>query len=88
MISDIFNKPVSIGKNPDSIAHGAFLLSATDMGIYNNLEEAARTVELATTYKPQKQNHSVYQKYFTIFERLSVKLYDEFEDIANLQQEQ
>lgn len=88
MIADIFNKPVSIAKNPDSIAQGAFLLSATDMGIYRNLDEAARTVELATTYKPQKQDHAVYQKYFPIFERLSTKLFDEFEDIANLQHDQ
>jgi gluconokinase len=85
MIADIYNKPVSVGKNPDSIAQGAFLLSATDMGIYKNLDDAARTVVLSTTYKPQKQNHSVYQKYFSIFERLSTKLSDEFEDIANLQ---
>jgi gluconokinase len=88
MIADIFNKPVSIGKNPDSIAQGAFLLSATDMGIYRNLEEAARTVVLSTTYKPQKQNHTVYQKFFPIFERLTLKLYDEFEDIADLQHDQ
>src|SRR5690606_1023040 len=43
MIADIFNKPVSIGRNSDSIAQGAFLLSAIDMGIYKNLDEAART---------------------------------------------
>lgn len=85
MIADIFNKPVSIGKNPDSIAQGAFLLSATDLGIYKSIDEAARTVVLSTTYKPQTQNHAVYQKYFPIFESLSTKLHDEFEKIANLQ---
>jgi gluconokinase len=88
IIADIFNKPVSVGKNPDSIAQGAFLLSATEMEIYKSLDEAARTVVLSTTYKPQTQNHTVYQKYFPIFERLSTKLYDEFEEIANLQHAQ
>jgi gluconokinase len=88
IIADIFNKPVSVGKNPDSIAQGAFLLSATEMGIYKSIDEAARTVVLSTTYKPQTQNHAVYQKYFPIFERLSTKLYDEFEEIANLQHAQ
>jgi len=88
MIADIFNKQVSIGTNPDSIARGAFLLSATDMGMYNNLDEAARSVVLPTTFRPQKHNHTVYEKYFAIFERLSTKLYAEFEDIANLQNEQ
>lgn len=85
MIADIFNKPVSIGNNPDSIALGAFLISATDMGIYKDLDEAARSIILSTTYKPQSQNHAVYEKFFAIFERLSVKLFDEFEEIASLQ---
>jgi gluconokinase len=85
ILADIFNKPVNVGKNPDSNAQGAFLLSATEMGIYRNLEEAARSVVLSTTFKPNKQNHIMYMEYFPVFERLSTKLSEEFEDIANLQ---
>jgi gluconokinase len=85
MLADIFNKPVNVGKNADSNAQGAFLLSATDLGIYKTLDEAARSVVLASTFKPQSQNNAVYMEYFSIFERLSVKLSDEFEIIANLQ---
>lgn len=85
MIADIFNKPVSIGRNSDSIAQGAFLLSAIDMGIYKNLDEAARTVVMATTYKPQKQNHDLYARYFAVFEKLISSLGHQFEEIANLQ---
>ena len=32
---------------------GGFLVSATEMGIYKNLDEAAQTVELLETYTPQ-----------------------------------
>lgn len=85
MLADIFNKPVNVGKNPDSNAQGAFLVSATDMGLYKSLEEAARSVVPALTFKPQKHNNAVYMQYFSIFERLSVKLIDEFEAITNLQ---
>lgn len=88
MLADIFNKPVSIGTNPDSIAQGAFLLSAIDLGIYKNLEEAARSVNMSTTFQPNAQDNATYQKLYTIFEKLSTKLYDEFEALANLQQEQ
>lgn len=88
MLADIFNKPISTGSNPDSIAQGAFLLSAIDLGIYKNLEEAARSVILSTTYQPHKQDHAVYQKFFNIFERLTSKLSEEFEDLANLQNHQ
>ena len=88
MIADIFNKPVYVGENPDNIARGAFLLTATDMGLYKCLDEAARSVVLTHSYKPQKHNHKIYEKYYSIFERLSTKLYDEFEAISNCQNEQ
>jgi gluconokinase len=88
IIADIFNKPVKIKQGSDSVAVGAFLLSATEIGLYKNLDEAAQTVELSDTYIPKKQHHNVYMKHYAIFERLSLKLFDEFEAIANLQQKE
>jgi len=87
MISDMFNRPVRLRQRSHSVSFGAFLLSATEMGIYRSLDEAARTVELPDVYKPDKQRHAVYADYFAIFERLSGKLSDEFKAIATLQQE-
>jgi gluconokinase len=86
VIADIFNKPVGISKNTSSVGLGAFLLSATDMGIYKNLDDAAKSVEFAETFKPNKQNNSVYKKYADVFEKLSTKFNAEFEAITNLQQ--
>ena len=87
MMADIFNKPVHIkqGSGSDSVAYGSFLLSATEIGLYKNLDEAAKTVKLPDSYLPQMQHHNVYMKHYAIFERLSVKLFDEFEAIADLQ---
>jgi len=68
------------------VSYGAYLISATAMGIYKSLDDAARTVELPDVYRPQKQNHTVYAAYFNIFERLSTQLSDAFEAIVNLQQ--
>ncbi|RAI89917.1 gluconokinase [Algoriphagus yeomjeoni] len=87
ILADLFNKPVSVGKNPDSIAQGAFLLSATDLGIFSDLEDAAKSVVMSTTFEPNYQNNTAYMKYFSIFERLSSKLHEEFADIARLQSE-
>ncbi len=87
MIADIFNKPVQISKNTDSTSLGTFLLSGVEMGLYKNIGEAAKTIELTNTYQPDLHNHITYTKYFTIFERLSTKLFDEFEEITKLQQE-
>jgi gluconokinase len=85
LIADIFNKPVTLRQRSNSVSYGTFLLSATQMGIFKSLDEAAKTVELPDTYKPQKQNHLIYTDYFKVFERLSTKLADEFEAIAELQ---
>ena len=88
IMADVFNKPVHIKQNagPDSVACGGFLVSATELGMYKNLEEAAQKVKLLDAFHPQQQNHAVYQQHYAIFERLSTKLFDEFEAIANLQQ--
>lgn len=86
MIADIFNKPVQISKNTDSAGLGAFLLGAIEMGIYKDIDEAAQTVVLTNTYMPNLQNHQIYIRHFAIFERLSTKLFDEFEEISKLQQ--
>lgn len=89
IMADVFNKPVFIKENsgPDSVACGGFLLSATELGIYKNLDEAAQKVKLAESFHPQQTSHNVYMKHFEIFEKLSTKLFDEFEAIADLQQE-
>lgn len=86
LLADISSKPVFLRKNSDNVGYGAFLLSATEMGIYGNLTEAVESVSLPEQYHPRKNNHAVYMKYFKIFERLSTKLADEFEAISNLQQ--
>lgn len=86
MIADIFNKPVQLRHNSQSVCYGNYLISATEMEIYNSLDEAAQTVELPDSYKPHQQNHSIYAGYFKIFESLSTKLFDEFEAIATMQQ--
>ncbi|MEJ8841433.1 gluconokinase [Lacibacter sp. H375] len=87
MVADIYNKPVRLRQNYHSVSYGAYLLSATEMGIYKSLDEAAKTVVLPDLATPDKQNNKMYLKYYKIFERLSTKLASEFADIAALQQQ-
>ncbi|SEN14340.1 gluconate kinase, FGGY family [Chitinophaga rupis] len=87
IIADMFNKPVHLRREFHSVSFGAWLLSATEMGLYRSLDEAARIVELPDMYEPDQQRHAMYADYFNIFEKLSTKLFDEFEAIGNLQQQ-
>lgn len=85
MIADIYNKPVRLRQDQHSVSYGSYLLSATEMGIYRSLDEAAQTVVLTDLASPDKNNHKIYLKYYQILERLSTKLSSEFADIAALQ---
>jgi gluconokinase len=87
MVADMYNIPVRLRQNYHSVSYGSYLLSATEMGIYKSLDEAARTVVLTESAMPDKKNHKRYQQYYAIMERLSTKLESEFADIAALQQQ-
>lgn len=85
VIADMFNKPVHITPNINTVGIGAFLLAATEMGIFSSLNEAALHIPVAHTYMPIEGNTKVYQQHFEIFESLSTKLEEEFFKIAALQ---
>ena len=85
IIADIFNKPVSISQHNYSVGIGAYLLSAIDMGIYSNLDQAAKSITLTEQYFPKNNLHGIYMNHFEIFEKLSVKLKDDFENVVKLQ---
>jgi gluconokinase len=84
LIADIFNLPVRVSANASSVSMGAYLLAATDIGVYKNIEEASRSVTLAETYKPNVRDSRVYAGYFSVFENLTGKLGADFEALANL----
>ena len=72
-----------------SLVGGLVVISSSSVyrdQVGRTLDEAAQTVELPDVYKPNNQHHAVYADYFGIFEKLSTKLFDEFEAIGNLQQ--
>ncbi|WP_431210035.1 FGGY-family carbohydrate kinase [Puia sp. P3] len=84
LIADIFNLPVRVSANKSSVSMGAYLLAATDIGLYKNIEEASRSVSLTETYKPSARDSKVYAGYFSVFESLTGKLAGDFEALANL----
>ena len=77
--------PVSISQHNYSVGIGAYLLSATEMGIYRNLDEAAKSIVLPEQYFPKKNLHGIYMKHFEIFEKLVLKLKDDFGNVVKLQ---
>jgi gluconokinase len=78
MIADIFNKDVLVMNVADASAIGAAMLGLNALGIINDLEEIKKMINIQHTYTPNQNNHSIYMKNFSVFERLYGKLKDEF----------
>lgn len=84
MLADIFNKPMSVTQNVSAVSLGAFLLSATNMGIYANLDEAAKSVHSLNVFAPNSDNHDLYARYYPLFENLTSLLTPSFEELATV----
>ncbi len=85
ILSDVFNMPVSISQHNYSVGIGAYLLSATEMGIYSSIDEAAKSIVLSEQYFPKQHLNNTYMKHFEIFEQLTIKFKDDFGNVVKLQ---
>ena len=85
MLADVFNKKVVIAESYESSCLGAVVLGMKAIGLINNIEEVEKLVPISKTYMPDIKNHEVYMKTFEIYERLYLKLKDEFVSISLLQ---
>jgi len=85
MLSDVFNKKVVIAESYESSCLGAAVLGMKAIGLINNIEEVENLVPTSKTFIPNKKNHEIYMKTFDIYERLYLKLKDEFVSIDLLQ---
>lgn len=84
MLADIFNIPMTITRDASAVSTGSFLLCATNMGIYKDLEDAARSVLLSPPVIPDATHHAKYARIYLLFERLTNKLGEEFDMLENL----
>ncbi|MBU3190023.1 gluconokinase [Clostridium bowmanii] len=85
MLADVFNKKVVIAESYESSCLGAVVLGMKAIGLIDNIEEVKKLVPISQTFKPNIVNHEVYMKTFEIYERLYLKLKDEFVNISLLQ---
>ncbi len=80
MMADIFDRDVYVMNIADASAIGAAMISLYAIGKIKDLEETKKMIAPQQTYRPDKNNHAVYMKNFSVFERLYDKLKDEFTD--------
>ncbi len=78
MLADVFNKPVFVKENVESSAWGAAIVGMEALGI-NGAYLSPNTIDTySTRYLPDENNHRIYMENFQKFERLYLKLKEEF----------
>lgn len=78
MLADVFNKPVLVKENVESSAWGAAIIGMDALGISGAYLSNDIVDTDSTRYLPDENNHRIYMENFRKFERLYLKLRDEF----------
>ncbi|MBX2843960.1 MAG: gluconokinase [Flammeovirgaceae bacterium] len=78
MLADVFGKEVLIADNHENSATGAAIVSLKAIGLVDQLEDIINFTHIKKVFKPNQVNHKVYQKNFTLFQKLYQSLKNDF----------
>ncbi|MFN8356136.1 MAG: gluconokinase [Spirosomataceae bacterium] len=85
MITDIFGLKVRVHHGVKNINLGSALVGLTQLGVFENIESAVKSIKPSEVLVPNTSNHRLYQKYFKLFIRLTQKLKSEFKLLSELE---
>ncbi|MFN4145530.1 MAG: gluconokinase [Runella sp.] len=85
ILADVFGKAVHINDQHDSASTGGALLALTHLGAFDSLEKAVQTIRVVATYQPIHTHHARYAQFAELFNRISQKLLEDFDDLVALQ---
>jgi xylulokinase len=85
--ADITGKPIHVPFSDHAATLGAAILGGVGIGVYGSFHEAVqKTVHIRRTHLPNPDNYQVYQKYFSLYIELYLKLRESYvalDQIAN-----
>lgn len=88
MLADMFNCPVCTISEEQGPAFGAAILAGVGTGIYTSLEDACdRLISKKTTQHPIEENTVLYEKYFRLYKKLYLDLYESFKILSKINNE-
>jgi gluconokinase len=85
MMSDIFNRNIDVPVSHESSCLGAAVLGLYALGRINSLGAVSKMVGISAHYTPDARHVAVYAPLLAIYSSFPVKLQDEYECIAKLQ---
>lgn len=85
MLSDIYEREISVPESDEGAALGAAILAAVAAGIYGSVAKACSAlVRMKSTVTPDSERHLEYMKYYRIYKELYTSLGEEFKKLANV----
>ena len=71
VMADVLGRDVETIENPRQVgAMGAAALMAVSFGMLEDIKDIKKIIKVSTTYKPNSENHAVYQKLLPVFKDL------------------
>ncbi|WP_020528515.1 gluconokinase [Flexithrix dorotheae] len=78
MLADVFGKEVLITDSHENSAMGAAIISLKSIGLVGELEDIKDFTNIKKVFKPNFTNHHIYQKNFSLFQKLYQSLKNDF----------
>ncbi len=71
IMADVLGRDVETIENPRQVgAMGAAALMAVSFGMLDDIKDIKKIIKVSSTYKPNPENHAVYQKLLPVFKDL------------------
>jgi sugar (pentulose or hexulose) kinase len=84
IISDCTNKPMRIPSGVEFGALGAALNAGVSVGIYKDHKEAVSRLKINRQHNPDKQNHNIYKKYYSMYRKLIDRNMQAWDEMASI----
>jgi gluconokinase len=88
MMADVFGHPITVPGVPEGSVFGAAVMAMLGTGEIKSLGDIRTLMgPPRAIYQPNRKNHEIYTRLFDIYERVYKNLINEFDAIAEIQNE-
>jgi gluconokinase len=88
ILADVTGCPLAVPESPEASAMGAAMMALTALGEWGDWKEGKSWIRLPDRHEPDEGHHQTYRALYTIFDRLTHQLNQEFHAIAAFQRNQ
>jgi xylulokinase len=84
MLSDIFDSPIRTLKVEEGAPYGALLLAGIGVGVYKDIEDASKVIEVGGLHEPNKENAAVYKDLYSLYGDIYNNLKGSFKKLSKI----